>query len=320
MLSLISVLLLASCMVQDAEAPKKQFVTVYTDYLGENDSLLFEKFRKEEKIIVYYKLLPADSILEIIQSEKYNSYADLVVLHGADQLQQAGKLKYFSTISSEQLLAMDKNYISRGKTWVALSKTPIVLIYDQRFLKADTISFYNEVLQAKWKGKIALQDGSSSTLKVLGNSIAQLNAKYKTFLPQLNMQSALPRSGNDLTQIKRVHSGQAQLAFVELASLVKANQRKDTLNKPIYTNIGVIFPGQKQKGSFYNVTGAGIYRYARNPANAEKLLEFLSSKRAQYDFASGRLEFPVLDVKTDYRLEAYGKFRARFMANRVRKK
>jgi iron(III) transport system substrate-binding protein len=314
-------LLLVSCMAQDAQPAKKQSVTVYTDHLGENDSLLFEKFKKEEKITVYYKVLPADSILAIIQGEKYNSHADLILLHGADQLQQAGKMKLFSTITSEKLLAeTDKNYISPQKNWIALSKSPIVLIYDQRILKPDTISFYNEVLQPKWKGKIALQDPSSSTLNVLGNSISQLNVKHKRYLSQLNAQTSLPRSGNDLTQIKRINLGQAQLAFVELSSLVESNERRDTLDRRLYKNIKVIFPGQTQKGSFYNVTGAGIYKYARNAGNAEKLLQFLGSKRAQYAFASGRAEFPVLEVKTDFRLEEYGKFRARFIANRSRKK
>lgn len=310
--------LLASCMVQDAQAPKKQSVTVYTDHLGKNDSLLFAKFTKEEKIIVYFKLLPADSILAIIQGEKYNSYADLILLHGADQLQKASYIKCLSAFNSEKLLATDKNYLSPAKNWLALSKSPIVLVYDRNVLKPDTISFYNEVLQPKWKDKIALQGPASSTLNVLAKSMSRLNPKYKAFLSALNRQSTLPRTGGDLQQIKRVHAGQAQLAFVELSSLVKADERKDTLQKPIYKNIDVIFPGQKQKGAFYNVTGAGVHRYARNPENAEKLLEFLCSKRAQYDFASGRLEFPVLNVRTDYRLEAYGKFRARFLANKAK--
>lgn len=306
--------LLGSCMVQDAQPAAKQSVTVYTDRLGDNDSLLFKKFEKEDKITVYYKVLPADSILEIIAGEKYNSFADLILLHGADRLQEASKRKMFSVIGSEALLTItDKNYMSPRKHWIALSKSPIVLIYDQRILKPDTVSYYNEVLQPAWKGKIALQDASSSTLKVLGISMSKLNPKHASYLRQLNGQSTLPRTGGDLTQIRRVYTGQAQLAFTELSSLVEVGQRKDTLNKPLYANIGVIFPGQKQKGAFYNVTGAGIYRYARNYANAEKLLAFLAGKRGQYGFASGRAEYPVMDLQADHRLGKYGSFRARFV-------
>lgn len=315
-------LLLPSCMSQDAVAPKKQSVTVYMDYLGENDSLIFEKFRKEEKIRVYYKVLPKDSILSIIHAEKYNSYADLIILHGADRLQKASRMKLFSTLVSEKIeTTIDKNYMAANKSWCALSKSPIVLAYDQRILHGDTISFYNEVLQPKWKGKIALQDPAQTTLKVLGNSLAGLNAKKENvFLPNLYNQTALPKTGDDLFQLKRINSGQAQLAFIELSSLVKANQSKDTLNKPMYKNIGIIFPSQTQKGSFYNVSGAGIHRYARNAENARQLLEFLSSKRAQYAFSSGRAAFPVLDgVEDDARLAKYGKFRARFVAGKAKK-
>ena len=137
------------------------------------------------------------------------------------------------------------------------------------------------------------------------------------FMPQLYAQAALPASGDDLLQIKRINSWQAQMGFIELSSLVKANQRKDSLNRAVYKNVGVIFPSQTQKGCFYNITGAGIYRYARNADHARRLLEFMISKRAQYDFASGRAEFPVLDgIDSDPRLEKYGRFRARFVANK----
>jgi iron(III) transport system substrate-binding protein len=99
---------------------------------------------------------------------------------------------------------------------------------------------------------------------------------------------------------------------------VESNQQKDTLNKRLYRNIEVIFPSQTQKGTFYNVTGAGIYKYARNPENAKKLLQYLTSKKAQYAFASGRFEFPILsDVKADPRLAQFGNFRGRFIANRL---
>lgn len=315
----VVLILLSSCVVEEAKPSRKKSVMVYTDFLGENDSLLFQKFRKEEKIKVYYKILPADSILMILQSEQYNSFADLVILHGANRLQKAGSMKLFAAIQSEKMEeSIDKNYVSPYKHWCALSKSPIVLAYDSRILKADTISFYNEVLQPKWKGKIALQDPQNSTLRVLSLSFSALREKQpNVFMSQLKGQTTLPKTGSDLLQIKRINSWQAQLAFIELSSLVKANQSKDSLNKALYKHVGVIFPSQTQKGCFYNITGAGIYRYARNAAHAQQLLEFLMSKRAQYDFASGRAEFPVLErISSDPRLEKYGKFRARFVANK----
>ncbi len=309
-----------SCLVKDAKPNKIQTVTVYTDYLSENDKIIFKQFKKLEKIKVYFKILPSDSILEIIKSEKYNSFADLILLHGADRLLEGGKMNLFKTFNPSEINpSIDENYFSKNNFWCAISKSPIVMIYNKNLLNGDTIKFYNQINQPKWKGKVALQNSANSTIKTLGISMLNLGTKKnKNFLSKLYQQAQGKPAGNDLTQIKKINSVQAQLAFIELSSLVISNQQKDTLNKKLYRNIEVIFPSQTQKGTFYNVTGAGIYKYARNPENAQKLLQYLTSKKAQYAFASGRFEFPVLtDVKADPRLQEYGTFRGRFIANRL---
>jgi iron(III) transport system substrate-binding protein len=312
--------LFQSCLVNDAQPSKKQTVTVYTDFLTENDQEIFKQFKKFEKIKVYFKVLPSDSVLEIIRLEKYNSHADLILLHGADRLLEAGKMQLFRKIEPTEINQnLDLNYFSKNNFWCVLSKSPIVMIYNKNLLNADTIKFYNQINQPKWKGKVALQESENSTIKTLGISMLNLGSKKnKNFLSKLYQQAQGKPAGNDLTQIKKINSVEAQLAFIELSSLVISNQQKDTLNKKLYRNIEVIFPSQTQKGTFYNVTGAGIYKYARNPENAQKLLQYLASKKAQYAFASGRFEFPVLtDVKADPRLQQYGNFRGRFIANRL---
>lgn len=316
-------LLLNSCTIPDAQPQKKSVVTVYTDHLGTADSLIFAKFYKEEKIKVYYRILPSDSILEVIEQEKYNSKADLILLHGADQLLAAQRKKLFAPLHSEKITAeIDKNYLSKKGFWTALSKTPIVIAYDQRILKKDTVKTYNDLLTTNWKQKVALQHPDYPTLEVLNRSISTLKIrKVNLFLPKLVNQAYLKKEGEDLTQLKRIHDWKAQLAVVELSSIVKANAHKtnkrDTLNMPFSKSIGVIFPNQTKKGCFYNITGAGIYRYARNPMQARKLLEFLASKRAQYQFAAGRFEYPVVkNINPHYLLDPIGKYRARFVLNK----
>jgi iron(III) transport system substrate-binding protein len=309
-----------SCLVKNAKPDKIQTVTVYTDFLSEKDKIIFKQFKKSEKITVYYKVLPSDSILEIIRLEKYNSLADLILLHGADRLLEGGKMNLFRQIDPSEInSSMDENYFSKNNFWCAISKSPIVIIYNKNLLNEDTIKFYNQINLPKWNGKIALQNGKNTTIQVLGISMLNLTSKkHKNFISNLNKQVQGNPKGDDLTQIKKINAVQAQLAFIELSSLVSANQKKDTVSKKLYRNVSVIFPSQTQKGTFYNITGAGIYKYARNPENAQKLLQYLTSTKAQYAFASGRFEFPVLtDVKADSRLQEFGSFRGRFVANRL---
>lgn len=315
-------LLLNACTIPDAQPPKKSVVTVYTDHLGTADSLIFAKFYKEEKIKVFFQVLPATEILQRIATEKYNSKADLIILHGADQLLKAQRKKLFAPLFSEKINTnIDKNYISKKGFWTALSKTPLVIAYDKRLLNKDTLTTYNDLLITNWKHKIALQDPDHPTLEVLNKSISALKIrKVNLYLPKLVNQAYLKKEGEDLTQLKRIRAWEAQLAIVELASVVKANafqtSKKDSLQQSFSQCIGVIFPNQTKKGCFYNITGAGIYRYARNPMQARKLLEFLASKRAQYQFAAGRFEYPVVkNIDRHYVMDPFGKYRARFVLN-----
>ena len=316
-LSFLTLLFLSGCISPDLETSSIKKVIVYTDHVGSEDSLIFNHFYKKEKIKVYVRLFSSEESLEIIQNEKFDSYADLIILHGSNQLSKAANLKLFRSFSDEKLKTnISSNYISNQKNWIALSKTPLVVAYDKRILKEDTISNYSDLLFPNWKNKIALQSLDNSTLVVLENSLSQMEAKIlHDFKSKLIKQSILTKTGNDLMQIKRIQTNQAQVAIVELASMEKRKLEKDSLATKLKNQVGVIFPSQTKKGSFYNVTGGGIYRYARNPENAQKLLEYLTKKGPQYFFASGRFEFPVNEsAKTDYRLEQYGKFRARFYA------
>jgi iron(III) transport system substrate-binding protein len=320
-LSFLLIGFLSACSSPDLENNTPKKIVVYTDHLGSNDSLIFNDFYKNTKIKVYVRVHSSEEILKIISEEKYDSYADLIILHGANKLISAANQNLFRSFTDDETKSnITKNYLSAHKKWIALSKTPLVIAYDKRILKEDTLSNYSDLLFPSWKNKIALQGHGNSTLAVLESSLSQMEAKIlHDFKTKLTRQSTLKREGDDLTQIKRIQSGQAALAVVELSSMEKRWLEKDTLAKQLKNQVGVIFPSQTKKGSFYNITGAGIYRYARNPGNAQKLLEYLTLKGPQYFFAAGRWEFPVNEsVKANIRLEEYGKFRARFYAPKVR--
>ena len=59
-----------------------------------------------------------------------------------------------------------------------------------------------------------------------------------------------------------------------------------------------------------NISGAGVTKYAKNPAGAQKLIEWLSSEKAQNQFTDLDMEFPANPaIKADPRLAAWGPFK-----------
>jgi iron(III) transport system substrate-binding protein len=80
-------------------------------------------------------------------------------------------------------------------------------------------------------------------------------------------------------------------------------------------SVKIFWPNQQKvkgqlDGVHVNVAGAGVTKHAKNKAEAIKLLEWLSSAKAQNLFADSNLEYPVNPtIKTDATVAAWGTFK-----------
>ena len=78
--------------------------------------------------------------------------------------------------------------------------------------------------------------------------------------------------------------------------------------------LAIYWPNQnlsgKDAGVHVNVSGAGVTHHAKNAAGAQKLIEWLSSEKAQNLYADSNLEYPVNPrVKPDATVAAWGTFK-----------
>jgi iron(III) transport system substrate-binding protein len=79
--------------------------------------------------------------------------------------------------------------------------------------------------------------------------------------------------------------------------------------------LAIFWPNQNLKnnaaGVHVNVSGAGVTRHAKHEAAAIKLLEWLSSEKAQNLYADVNLEYPANPkVKADATVNAWGNFKS----------
>jgi iron(III) transport system substrate-binding protein len=75
--------------------------------------------------------------------------------------------------------------------------------------------------------------------------------------------------------------------------------------------VGIFWADQAASGVHVNVSGAGVTKYSKHPEAAQKLLEWLSSSKAQNLFADNNMEYPVNpQVKPDKRVAGWGLFRS----------
>lgn len=304
--------MLTSC-VENAQPISKKIVTVYTDFIGQNDEAIFRKFKKETGISVRLRCIPKDSILPILQGEKYNSRADLLILQSADFLLEAEKKKLFQSVTSSALQQhVSTKYHSVAHHWYALGKNPLIIAYKKNVVSPDSIRYYADLARKEWQQQVMASSSAGSAFRTLSMSIQKFkNKEADTILTRIRRNTDLaPETHAKL--IERFYSSSSSLLFTDLASFTFWQQK----NTRTAQQLGIIVPNQRKKGVFFNVTGAGVYRYARHSENAIRLLEFLTSKRAQYQWNAGRNHYPINDViEPSYALKQVGTVRGRFYLN-----
>jgi len=115
--------------------------------------------------------------------------------------------------------------------------------------------------------------------------------------------------GNDRDQMKAVVGGVGDVAIVNTYYVGKLLNSSDEYEVEVGNKIGVFFPNQETNGTHINISGAGLTAHGKNSDNAEKLVEFLTSKKAQSDYASVNYEYPVnLSVEPSELLQSWGEF------------
>lgn len=68
---------------------------------------------------------------------------------------------------------------------------------------------------------------------------------------------------------------------------------KDSEEVKVGEKVGVFFPNQNTTGTHVNVSAIGLTKYSKNKENAIKFIEFLTSEKAQKQFAETNFEYPA---------------------------
>jgi len=113
---------------------------------------------------------------------------------------------------------------------------------------------------------------------------------------------------DDTKAMEAVAAGQCDVTIVNTYYFGRLMEKSPNLP------LAIFWPNQnlknKSAGVHVNISGAGVTRHAKNPAGAQKLIEWLSSDKAQNMFADVNMEYPVNPkVAADQKVAAWGEFR-----------
>jgi len=308
MLNKAALVAMLSLAAAGAVTAQEQVVNLYSARHYSTDESLYSNFTKATGIKINRVDADDAGILARLKAEGTASPADVILLVDAARLYRGETDGLFQPIKSKVLDdAIPSNLRGKpaadgGIPWFGFSTRARVIVYDKIKVQKADVDTYEELADAKNKGKICIRSGSHPyNLSLFGAVTEHMGEqKAEAWLKGLVDNLARAPKGGDTDQIKGVASGECAIAVTNSYYLARIMRSRNPEDMAIADKVGVVFPNQATWGTHLNIAGGAVAKNSKNPANAVKFLEYLASAEAQNYFANGNNEWPVAKgVSTD---------------------
>ena len=291
----------AALLAATGASAQDQVLNLYSARHYSTDEALYSNFTKATGIKINRVDADDAGILARLKAEGAASPADVILLVDASRLWKGEIDGLFQPVKSKVLEAAIPAQLSAkpaadgGVPWFGFSTRARVIVYDKMRVKREDVDTYEKLADPVNKGRLCIRSGSHPyNLSLFGAMYEHLGpAKTEAWLQGLVANMARPPKGGDTDQIKGVASGECAIGVTNTYYLARMLRSSNPDDRAIAEKVGVVFPNQGSWGTHVNIAGGAMARYAKNPANAVKFLEYLASPEAQNYFANGNNEWPA---------------------------
>jgi len=272
-------------------------VNVYTTREPGLIQPLLDAFAKEANTKVNV-IFVESGLTERIEAEGANSPADLISVVDYGNLIELLDRGLTQPVESAVLdAAVPEHLRDPGGNWYALSMRARV-IYASKERVSEPPKTYEELADAKWKGRVCIRSGQHPYNTSLFAALIAKDGAEKTeaFLTGLRANLARTAGGGDRDVARDILAdicdlGVANSYYVGLMRSGAGGPEQQEWGSAINVVLPTFADGV---GTHVNISGAAIAKNAPNRENAVRLLEFLVSPEAQAIYARANFEYPVL--------------------------
>lgn len=272
---------------------------VLTIYSGRSEELvgpIIERFKARTGIEVKVRYGGTSELAATLLEEGSASPADVFFAQDAGALGAVQAKGLLRPLPETILGRVEPRFRSPRGLWVGTSGRARVVAYNTKRLKeTDLPDSIHGFTDPKWKGRIGWPPTNASFQAfVTALRLTEGDEAAKRWLEGIlaNQPREYP---SNVPAVEAVAAGEVDVAFVNHYYLhrLKAERGPGFPVANAYLKAG-------DAGALINVAGAGILAGSKNPAAAERFVEFLLSEEAQEYFAKETYEYPLVKgVKTD---------------------
>lgn len=288
--ALTALCLLAGCAPRAGEASPyapapEDRLTVYTSHKWEVYAPLVQEFEERTGLWVEVVTGGTNELLEQIAAEAEDPRCDVMFGGGVESL--AAYAHCFEPYTCAQADKLKADFREGEDLWTPFSVLPLVLIYNTKLLSQGQVSGWGDLLDSKWKGKIALADPnvSGSSYTAVLTMLQCLPGDDWDLLERLvdNLDGKVLADSGDV--VSAVSGGSCYLGVTLEETALK--------QQALGAEIAIVYP---REGTSAVPDGSALIRGAAHRENGELFLDFVVSENTQRRVAE---EFSRRSVRTD---------------------
>ncbi|MEJ5217019.1 Fe(3+) ABC transporter substrate-binding protein [Cognatishimia sp. D5M38] len=286
-------------------------VNIYSYRQPELIKPLTDAFTEETGIKVNVAFL-AKGMVERLQAEGDRSPADVVLTVDISRLAAVVNAGLTQPVESDVLDAnVPASYRDPDDHWYGLT-TRARIVYASKDRVADgEVTTYEDLADPKWEGRICSRSGTHAYNVALVSAVLHHHGEEatKTWLEGVKSNLARKPQGNDRAQVKAIWAGECDISIGNTYYMGK--MLSDDEQKAWADSVNIVFPTFEDAGTHVNISGVAMTKASPNPENALKLMEFLTSPKAQEIYATANFEYPIAaGTSADPLVQGWGSFDA----------
>lgn len=275
---------------------------------------LLEQFTADSGVKVNLITGKADLLITRMQREGKFSKADVLITTDVGRLHRAESAALLQPMNMKDIESLVPAHLrDPDANWVALTKRARPIMYLTGKTDVTGLASIFDLADPKWKGRVCIRSSSNIYNQSMVAAMIEQYGEEKVQQWANTFVGHFARSpkGGDRDQIKAMVAGECDIAVANTYYLAGMAADSDEKNANIASQVSVLWPDQASGGAHVNISGVGIAKYSQNTNEAQALVEFMLTQKAQQWYAKDNQEYPVVaGVPWSPTLSAFGQFEA----------
>ena len=247
-------------------------------------------FTDETGIKVAFKNGKDSELANQLVQEGAASPADVFVTENSPAMTLVDSKDLFAPVDKSTLANVPSQYVPSSKSWTGFAARASVVVYNKDKLTKDQLpTSIMDLSKPEWKDKYGVAAGGADFQAIVSAVLDQKGAaETEKWLSGLKDNAKIYQSNGAV--MKSVNAGEISAGVIYHYYWYK-DQAESKANS---ANTELLFLGAQDPGAFVSVSGAGVLKSSKHPKEAQKFVNYLTSKAGQQTLsASTALEYSI---------------------------